>query len=324
MQMKRRGPTVSLIALGVGLAGISFPSAATAAGNVPKIAFVRVIGQDGHIFTMNTDGTKPTDLSKAEGDTPAWSPDGTKITFVSSRATGADPQIYMMSANGTHQTRLTHDSMPDTHPTWSPDGTKLVFEGNGGLFVLTLKTKAVRQLTQGPDSAPAWSPDGTRIVFERDRTVPNPTSTTGTDTEQDLWVMAADGTQARQLTSPPPFSVGSTNFAGTDSLPAWSPDGAKIAFESNRASNNGIFVMNADGTNIAALTQPAGNDEHPAWSPDGARIAFDRTGEPVLSSKSQIYVMNADGSNQAALTTTSAGASSPAWQPQRQRTAPGH
>ena len=56
----------------------------------------------------------------------------------------------------------------------------------------------------------------------------------------------------------------------------------------------------------------------------GSRIGFDRTGEPVLSSKSQIYVMNADGSNQVALTTTSAGSSSPAWQPQRKRTAPGH
>jgi WD40-like Beta Propeller Repeat len=89
MQMKRRGLTVFLIAVGVGLAGISLPAAATAAGNVNKIAFVRVVGQDGHIFVMNTDGTKPTDLSKAEGDMPAWSPDGTNIAFVSSRATGA-------------------------------------------------------------------------------------------------------------------------------------------------------------------------------------------------------------------------------------------
>jgi Tol biopolymer transport system component len=154
--------------------------------------------------------------------------------------------------------------------------------------------------------------------------VPNPTNTTGSDTEEDLWVMAADGSQARQLTSPPAFTVGSTNFPGKDNLPAWSPDGSKIVFESNRGNNNGIFVMNADATNIAALTQPQGTDEYPTWSPDGTRIAFDRTGDPVLSSKSQIYVMNADGSNQVAVTTTSAGAAAAAWQPQRKRTASLH
>jgi Tol biopolymer transport system component len=306
-----------LIAIGGGLAWTSPAVGAAPVGNANKIAFVRVVGQDDHIFVMNGDGTKPTDVSKSEGGDPAWSPDGTRIAFVSNRANGTNSQVYVMNTGGSHQTWLTHDSMPDRHPSWSPNGTKIVFAGDGGLFLVTLKTKAVRQLTQGPDSAPAWSPDGTRIAFERDRSVPNPTNTTGTDTEQDLWMMAADGSQARQLTSPPSFSVGTTTFAGEDNFPAWSPDGSKIAFESNRGSNNGIFVMSTDGTNIVALTHPQGTDEFPAWAPDGVRIAFDRAVEPVLSSKGQIYVMNADGSNQAALTNSSAGADSPAWQPKR-------
>ena len=75
--------------------------------------------------------------------------------------------------------------------------------------------------------------------------------------------------------------------------PAWSPDGQKIAFTSNRDGGGNdwdIYVMNADGSDIARLTDGAGN-EYPAWSPDGQKIAFssDRGGD------SDIYVMNADG-----------------------------
>lgn len=315
--MTSRFAAVLLIVVGAWLASTTPPAEATVTGTANKIAFVRMVGQDDHIFVMNADGSKAADISRASGDFPAWSPDGARIAFASDRATGTNPQIYVMNAVGSQQTRLTHDSMPDRHPSWSPDGTKIVFEGDGGLFLITLKTKAVKPLTQGPDSAPAWSPDGTKIVFERDRSVLDPTNATGMDTEEDLWVMGADGSQARQLTSPPPFTVGSTMFVGKDNIPAWSPDSSRIAFESNRGGNNGILVMNADGTNIAALTTPPGTDEFPTYSPDGTRIAFDRTAEPVLSSKGQIYVMNADGSNATALTTSSAGAGTPAWQPKR-------
>ena len=92
--------------------------------------------------------------------------------------------------------------------------------------------------------------------------------------------------------------------------PAWSPDGQKIAFTSNRDGGGNdwdIYVMNADGSDIARLTDGAGN-EYPAWSPDGQKIAFvsDRGGD------SDIYVMNADGSDISRLTDNSAGDREPA------------
>jgi Tol biopolymer transport system component len=315
---------IERLVLGVVVSGLggtlvsmsSFLPAAAAPSVEAKIAFVRDRGGESHIFVMNQDGTKPTEVSKALGGSPAWSADGRKLAFISSRATGDRPQVYMMNADGSHQTRLTHDAMHDSNPSWSPDGTKIVFEGEDGIFVLTLRTKALSRLTKDNNAEPAWSPDGATIVFERTRDVPNPTNLTGMDQVSELWTMAADGSQPKQLTSPPvSFSGPTTTILGKDEFPAWSPDGTRIAFESNRASNNGIFEMNADGSNIIAVTHPQGVDEFPSWSPDGTKIAFARTGEPVLSATDQIYSVSIDGSNPTALTSSAAGATSPAWQP---------
>ena len=109
----------------------------------------------------------------------------------------------------------------------------------------------------------------------------------------EIFTINADGTAQTRL----------TDNGLDDRAPAWSPDGRKLAFESNR--NNGtynVFVMNADGSNAAPLTNdpyPIGNSD-PAWSPDGSKIAFvSSRGGP---GKIEIWVMNADGSNPTRLT----------------------
>ena len=83
-----------------------------------------------------------------------------------------------------------------------------------------------------------------------------------------------------------------------DSYPMFSPDGKKIAFESNRTGNFEIYTMNADGTNIKQLTSDTAFDGTPAWSPDGKHIVFasERDNDP------EIYMMNADGSDQKRIT----------------------
>ncbi|MDP6512914.1 MAG: hypothetical protein QF878_06995 [SAR202 cluster bacterium] len=100
-----------------------------------------------------------------------------------------------------------------------------------------------------------------------------------------------------------------TNNSAADADPAWSPDGAKIAFWSGRDGNSEMYVMNTDGSDQTRLTT---NDAwEPAWSPDGAKIAFSshRDGDW------EIYLMNADGSGQTRLTNDPAHDSSPAWSP---------
>jgi Tol biopolymer transport system component len=100
------------------------------------------------------------------------------------------------------------------------------------------------------------------------------------------------------------------------SYPFWSPDGARIVFQSDRVDGNReIYVMNADGSGLVRLTHNAAEDQTPVWSPDGTRIAFqsDRDGNR------EIYVMDVDGSRQLNLTRHRAEDSHPKWSPDGRR-----
>ena len=125
-----------------------------------------------------------------------------------------------------------------------------------------------------------------------------------------IFTMSIDGSGVTQLThdAAPDFST----------LPAWSPDGSKIAFASNRnRSSTGldIWVMNADGSSPTRLTNTAGQNARAAWSHDGTKIAFSSTRDTGVLDKAEIWVMNADGSGQHALTTDGAFANTPSWSP---------
>ena len=116
------------------------------------------------------------------------------------------------------------------------------------------------------------------------------------DDNQEIYVMEADGSGQTNL----------TNNLANDSKPAWSPDGTKIAFFSDRTGD--VYVMNADGTGQTNLTNNGVSDTDPAWSPDGTQIAF--TG----GNSAGVFVMDADGSDQTPLPGAAFGFR-PAWSP---------
>ena len=120
----------------------------------------------------------------------------------------------------------------------------------------------------GGEQNPSWSPNGAKIVFGTQR---------HGNADHTIYVINADGTGESRLMDSSNCGQWSCNET---ELPAWSPDGAKIAF----GSSNQIYVMNADGSNATHLTSGV----RPSWSPTGDRIVFEHGG---------IYVMNADGSN---------------------------
>ncbi|HEU4698407.1 MAG TPA: Ig-like domain-containing protein [Gemmatimonadales bacterium] len=108
-----------------------------------------------------------------------------------------------------------------------------------------------------------------------------------------------------------------TDATAYNGYPSWSPDGSRLAFQTDRDGNSEIYVMNADGSGLVRLTDDPAMDQHPAWSPDGSRIAFttDRDGSW------EIYVMNADGSGVVRLTRNTSIDAQPAWSPDGSRIA---
>jgi len=133
---------------------------------------------------------------------------------------------------------------------------------------------------------------GSRIAFMSNRADPR---------EFKIWVIGADGSGAHGL-------IGA---AGSDSAPAWSPDGARIAFARSLLPASRIFVVNADGSGEHALTGGF-LDADPTWSPDGTRLAFQR--RTTGNDPGAVYLINADGSEARPLTTGPDDAN-PSWSP---------
>jgi Tol biopolymer transport system component len=147
----------------------------------------------------------------------------------------------------------------------------------------------------GPAAEYSWTVDGSRILFESFR-----------DRNDEIYSMETDGTGLKNLSN--------NGFADQD--PAWSHDGRRIAFHSNREGgpNNyaDIYVMNADGSGQERLTPNPTFDRNPAWSPDGKQIVFqsDRDGNEEL------YVLNVvEPEKQVRLTFDPGSDQDPAWSP---------
>jgi Tol biopolymer transport system component len=220
-----------------------------------------------------------------------------------------DWEIYV-TANGKHLKRLTDNSEFDYYPAWSPDGKRIAFsrrdpDGNYDLYVMKANGKKEMNLTNTPkidEVVPSWSPDGNKIAF---CAYPDGEFDFGASEWKgmEIYVMDADGSNETRL----------TDNDAEDYGPTWSPDGAKIAFTTNRDDDYEVYVMNADGSDPTNLTNDLAADGWwaPYWSPDGTKIAFvsDRDGN------SEIYVMDADGGNPVNLTNNAEWDGLPVWSP---------
>ncbi len=287
-----------------------------------------------HILELIYGKSTPGDVQ-----TPAWSPDGRKLAFVSRR--DGNSEIYVMNADGSGQENLTQQPASDSHPSWSPDGRKLAFvsrrDGNSEIYVMNADGSGLRNVTRTPsnDLDPAWSPDGGAIAFVhkvQKKCVPNPPPGIPCNNyETYLYVVNGDGSGLRRLTTHrarlfnPSWSADGNTIqygryrvqadgTGQTELPrkvplagAWSPDGQRIAFavvdrslgDRTDDAAAGLWVMNADGSGSRRVARNAASSD-PAWSPDGRRIAFRRFDR--LAENSDLYVVNADGSGLRRLT----------------------
>ena len=179
--------------------------------------------------------------------------------------------------------------LPSGPPVDPADLTgKIAFAYDGGVWVADGDGTHRRRLTSDDGFDPTLSPDGRTIVYRL---------LLAAD-DGEIWTMRSDGGGRRDLVNDPDFS---------DWGPAFSPDGGRIAYSSNRIDGLAIWLMDADGTHQHLVTR--GHGEYPAWSPDGKRIAY------AGGSYYDIWVVDADGSNQRAITETVAYDMGPAWSP---------
>jgi Tol biopolymer transport system component len=342
----------------------------------------------GNAWVMNADGSGNLPLTSHTCDvisSAAWPPDGQKIAFVShANLDNSDPSdvtafdsatsnIWSMNADGSGATPLTQISSPgignSEGPMWSPDGTKIVYSSiraldgssrnnpfrNRNIWVMNADGSGSTPLTQltallpsGGDScySPHWSPDGTQIAMICIRPLDG---TENGDAGNNLWIMNADGTSARPLTTflrafveEPILSDGT--FVAQSNIQIWSPDGSKIAFISSGSLDGGdgnsqnslnLWVINRDGTGATPLTTIVSLRPPPApltcstclvgvndfaWSPDGTQLAFisdmNRDGSIQPPHAFNLWVVNADGSKLTVLTNlTSGGVVLPRWKP---------
>jgi CubicO group peptidase (beta-lactamase class C family) len=244
-----------------------------------------------------------TNLPTSDDTDPQWSPDGSQIAFASTRNGRED--IYVMDADGSNVRRLTHHSAVDADPTWSPDGTRIAFvslrDGNVEVYVIDADGSNLQRLTHNTynDFEIDWSPDGTYIAVASQKGMYG--NIYLIDVEAALQDPA--GHRPQQL----------TDTDAHDAFPAWSPDGSRIAFTSDREgqSNWEIYVMDADGSNQERLTYTDAIDGLPSWSPDGTQIVFESDREGDF----EIYVMAADGTDVRPLTENSVHDRNPDWRP---------
>ncbi|MBC8086854.1 MAG: PD40 domain-containing protein [Phycisphaerae bacterium] len=250
------------------------------------------------VSVVSEDGSGRRQLTTATGHSweAAWSPDGHRIAFLSTRG-GNWIGLYVMNADGT-RARLISDSAIASvagPPGWSPDGTRLVYacgvRGQYGpsLCSITVAGSSHKVLLPANWRADAadWSPDGRRIAFS---------GTAPGDGYLHLYTVSADSG------APVLLSFAKNNI--DERSPAWSPDGDKIAFASRRVRNGfpvslpSVFVMDVGGTNRRELLPafPINQaNENPIWSPDGTRIAYSISAS--TAAETGVYTVKLDGSD---------------------------
>lgn len=267
--MRRDGSGATRVTSGPGVQAHS-----TLSPDGTTFAYTQVDAAGSSVLVTERRGGEPRVLNRGRkwSMVPSWSPDATRIAFTSDA--DGNYEIYTMRADGSDVRQLTFTAPPIQHvgPKYSPDGATLLYAtdedeqdpaNQQDLWVMPSNGGTPTRLTKGINDRESrnWSPDGQRIVTQDIKAGVG-----------QLVVMNADGTDQRQITeiprTAPTFSPGGIFPAMRGAVtPAWSPDGAWIAFASNHEGNYDIYVIRPDGTGMRRLAATPRNELSVGWGP---------------------------------------------------------
>jgi TolB protein len=229
-----------------------------------RIAYVSVDGvppsQRYQLIVADSDGEGARVIleSKQPLMSPAWSPDGEWLAYVSFEARAS--AIYVQRLRTGERRRVSARRGINGAPAWSPDGTRLALtlSGSGGnldLYVLELASQALTRLTEDPgiDTEPTWAPDGASIYFTSDR---------------------SGGPQVYRMAPAPGDRPRRVTFTGSyNARPRISPDGTQLAFVTLEGGGYKVAIQDlANGAN--RVLSKGRFDESPGFAPNGALLIY--------------------------------------------------
>ena len=230
----------------------------------------------GNIWLAPVDGSEPprrfTTGERRDGE-PRWSPDGSSLAFVSSRAEKEPGQLYVISLRGGEAQKLTKLKEDVRGVAWSPDGRTIAF------------TSRVRDEESEEEDERRRPPRRiTHLLYKLDN------EGWIADRRSQVFVVPADGSaEPRQL----------TDAEQDHGAPVWSPDGSQLVFSTTRGDDwdtqlvADLYLLSAEGGEPQLLTHGDGACNDPVWSPDGTRIAYRYAPDPwVWGRHTQIAVID--------------------------------